>query len=177
MHPLSFISMLVFSSISLVLIRVLAPFQETFQETYNLKYVSLKSNFLAKCLIPKKKGYVKVNDRKKISLFSLIFSCLFLILVLVLLLMVILPPIPCEPFTAAFGRRNPVNWTVNTVNEKIIWGLPMLLFCIEVIAVILIGIPRTIKSKTESKKSLLGLFAAVLFLAGFSLFLIFLLFL
>ena len=174
MHPLSFISMLLISSFSFVLIRVLAPFQET----SNLKYISLKSDFLAKCLIPKKKGYVKVNDRKKISLFSLIFSFLFVILVLVLLLMVILPPIPCEPFTATFGRRRPVvEWVVNTVNEKIIWGLPMLFFCTELISFLLLGAPGIIKSKTESKKSLLGLFAVLLLLAGLSLCLIFQLFL
>lgn len=165
--------MLSFSSISFVLIRALA----SFQETSNLKYVSLKSDFLAKCLIPKKKGYVKVSDRKNISLFSLIFSFLFMILVIVLLLMVILPPIPCEPFTAAFGRRRSVEWTVNTVNEKLVWGLPLLFFCIELISFLLLGIPRIIKSKTESVKSLLGLFALVLFLAGVSLFLIFQLFL
>ncbi len=172
MNPFSFIVMVLFTSISFLLIRHLAPFEKTSK----LKYISLNNKFLANCLIPKQKGYVKVNDRKKISLFSFLFYMLFAILVIVLMLMFILPDIPCEGFIARFGRRGQIKWSVNTLNEKLINLLPILFFVIEMIAYFSMGIPRIIRNKTESKKSLCGIFAIYILFIVLLVFFIFQLF-
>ena len=155
MNPLSLIVMVLFLSVSLFLTRSLAPFEKTSK----LKYISLNSKFLANCLIPKQKGYVKVNDRKKISLFSFLFYLLFAVLALVLILMFVLPDIPCEEFVARFGKRGYIKWSVNTLNEKLVYLLPMMFVLVELIAYLSIGIPMIIKNKILSKKSLCGMFA------------------
>ena len=172
MNPLSIIVMVLFASGSFLLIRSLAPFEKTSK----LKYISLNSKFLANWLIPKQKGYVKVNDRKKISLFSFIFYLLFAVLVFVLILMFVLPDIPCEEFIARLGRREQTKWIVYTLNEKLVNLLPMLFFWIELIAYFSIGIPIMIKNKTESKKSLCGIFAIYILFIVLLVFLIFQLF-
>ena len=173
MNLFSLISMVFVTWISFLMIRSLAPFQEKTK----LKYVSLKSNFLANCLIPKQKGYVKVNDRKKISLFSLIFYLLFVVLVITLVLMFFIPTISCEEFVASFGRHRRIKWSINTLNEKIVFLLPMIFFLIELIAYFSIEIlPTSIRNKTESKKSLYGIFAIyILFVLLLVLFVILLL--
>lgn len=71
MNLLTLVVMVFATSISLLIIRSVAPYEKTSM----LKYVSLKSEFLSKLLIQKKPGYVKVADRKKISLLSLVFYC------------------------------------------------------------------------------------------------------
>ena len=172
MNPLSLISMVFFASISLLLIRSLAAFEKTSK----LKYISLNNKFLTNWLIPKQKGYVKVNDRKKISLFSFLFYLLFAVFVLVLILMFILPDIPCEQFIAGLGRRGQIKWTINTLNEKVIYLLPILFFLIEMITYFSIGIPRIIKNKTESKKSLCGIFAMYILFIVLLVFFVFQLF-
>ena len=157
MNPFSLIVMVLFTSISFLLIRSLAPFEKTSK----LKYISLNNKFLANCLIPKQKGYVKVNDRKKISLFSCVFYLLFVFLVLTLVVMFVLPDIPCKPFIGRFGRAPHITrWEINTLNEKLVNLLPIVFFLMELITYFSVGISRIIKNKTESKKSLYGTFAA-----------------
>ena len=115
MNPLSIIVMVLFASVSFLLIRSLAPFEKTSK----LKYISLNNKFLANCLIPKQKGYVKVNDRKKISLFSCVFYLLFVFLVLTLVVMFVLPDIPCKPFIGRFGRAPHITrWEINTFRKR-----------------------------------------------------------
>ena len=172
MNPLSLVSMVFSTSISFLLIRSLAPFNKTSK----LKYISLNNKFLVNWLIPKQKGYVKVNDRKKISLFSFLFYLLFAVFVLVLILMFILPDIPCEQFIAGLGKRGQIKWTINTLNEKLIYLLPILFFLIELIAYFSIVIPIMIKNKTESKKSLYRTFAAYILLVVLLVFFVFQLF-
>ncbi len=92
MNPLSLVAMVIFTSISLLLVRSLAPYQKTSQ----LKFIYLNNKFLAKFLIPTQKGYVKVDDRKKISVFSFVFYILFAVLLLALITLFFLPDITCE---------------------------------------------------------------------------------
>ena len=114
MNPLSLVTMVLFTLISFLIIRSLAPYEKTSK----LKYISLNNKLLVKCLIPKQKGYVKVNDRRKISVFSFVFYLLFAILVFTLVLMFVLPDIPCEEFVAHFGKRGRIRWGVDTLNEN-----------------------------------------------------------
>ena len=173
MNMLSLVAMVLFTSISLLLIRSVAPYQKTSK----LKYVSLKSKVLAELLIPKKTGYVKVAERKKISLFSLIFYSLFAVLVLALIILVIMPDIPCEPFLARLGSSvRGVKWHVHTLNEKWIILIPMLFFVMELITYIVMGTIVVIKNKTESKKTLFGVFATLIMFIGLFVFFVFQLF-
>ena len=173
MNPFSLIVMVLFTSISFLLIRSLAPFEKTSK----LKYISLNNKFLANCLIPKQKGYVKVNDRKKISLFSSVFYLLFVFLVLTLVVMFVLPDIPCKPFIGRFGRAPHITrWEINTLNEKLVNLLPIVFFLMELITYFSVGISRIIKNKTESKKSLYGTFAAYILLVVLLVFFVFQLF-
>ena len=173
MNPFSLIVMVLFTSISFLLIRSLAPFEKTSK----LKYISLNNKFLANCLIPKQKGYVKVNDRKKISLFSCVFYLLFVFLVLTLVVMFVLPDIPCKPFIGRFGRAPHITrWEINTLNEKLVNLLPIVFFLMELITYFSVGISRIIKNKTESKKSLYCTFAAYILLVVLLVFFVFQLF-
>ena len=169
MHPYSLIVMVTITLFSLQFIRSFAPYKETSK----LKYISLNNDFLIKCLVPKQKSYVKVNDRKKISLFSLVLYLLFTFLVLVLVMMFVLPDIPCETFVALFGKRGRAEWEINTLNEKLAYLLTFLFHLTEWIAFFAIGVPRLIKNKSESPKSLCGICAVLILFIGLFVFLIF----
>lgn len=156
MNAFSLIVMVGINAVSFLLIRVMAPYQKNAK----FKYIPLKSKFLAKHLIPEQTGYVKVNDRKKISLFSFIFYIMFAVQVIVLVALIFLPDIPCEPFTARFGKRGHIYWTVETLNEKLFYLLPIIFFLVELLTFFLKGLFIAIKSKKETKKALFGMFAA-----------------
>ena len=172
MNPLTFVTMVFCTYISLMITRSLAPYGTT----ENLKYISLNSDFLIKYLLPKRKGYVKVNDRKKISVFSLVFYILFVVLIIALVVLFILPDIPCEPFVGVFGRRSHAKWIINTLNEKLIYLLPILFSLLEFITFIILEIPTIIKRKSESKKAIFALFAIIALFVGLLVFVAFQLF-
>lgn len=157
-----------------MIIRALAAYEKTSK----YKYVSLKSSFFAKILIPKGKKYVKVADRKKISVFSFVFYILFFILAVGLLVLLIMPDIPCEPFLARFGNRGggAIKWEVNTLNEKLIVLLPYIFMLVEIITYFSMHIPLLIKEKSNSKKTMFGIYAILLMFVGFLAFFVFLLF-
>jgi len=172
MNPLSFIPALLFSYASFILPRSLAAYDKNSK----FKFISLKSEFLAQCLIPKQSGYVKVADRKKISLFSFIFYILFALLVIALVLTLVLPDVPCEEFTAYFGRRAGIRWAVDTLNEKLFVMLPTIFFTVEFLAFLLMGVVTIIKHKTESKKTIaliIGFILVLIFLLAFFIFMLF----
>ena len=169
MNIYSFLVFAFFSFVSWVLIRNLAPYSELSK----LKFTTLKSDFLAKLLIPKQSGYVRVGERKKISIISLVFYVMFVLRMAVIVAMLILPGIPCEPYTGRFGRRGQVNWTIYTWNEKIITLLPIIFLLIELLILVIRVLPIIIKNKTESRKTVAGFIFAIVAIVGLLAFFIF----
>lgn len=86
----------------------------------NAKYITIKNKTIANLLIPKRNPwlkYVKVKDRNKLRLPSLIGYISLTLLLLASLVMFLLPSLPCEPVALPFSRRSQI--TVATYNEKI----------------------------------------------------------
>jgi len=164
MNPITIMTAIFFISISFILIKAM----EMNRTGFNLKSVTVKNKFLVKALIPKKRGYVKVADRNKVSLFSLLFFILLVILVIFLVIMLIVPDIPCETFTGIFRSRGAlrIKWEIHTLNEKLIYLLPLLFIVLQLIGFFVLGLIAMIKNKTKSKKTICGIVAFILFLAA-----------
>ena len=151
--------MVIFMSLAWGLIRFAAPHKKNIKQ----KYITLPNDFLAKCLLPKQKGYVKVADRRKISLFSFIFYILFAAIVIVLTCCFLLPEVPCETFTAYFGRRNARGYEIHTWNEKLVYFLPMAFCCLLAMTGTVCAIYRKAKCEKIAFKLLAGLCLLPLF--------------
>ncbi len=166
---MGFLALVFYSFVSLGLIRS----QAAYSEYSKLKYIDLKSRSLAKILIPKQSGYVRVAERTKISVFSLVFYILYALHMIVILAMFVMPEIPCDPFVARFGRRGQINWTIHTLNAKIIVLLPIIFFLIELITFFSMGLCMILKNKTEPRKSITLFIVMILLMVGFLVFFFF----
>ncbi len=152
--------MVIFMTISWAIIRFAAPYQKNITQ----KYIVLPNDFLARCLLPKQKGYVKVADRRKISLYSFVFYGLFVTISIALLLCFLLPEVPCETFTAYFGKGSSYRgYEIHTWNEKMVYFLPMAFMCVNAMTVVSVAICRKAKQEKLSTKRLLGLSLLPLF--------------
>lgn len=149
----------IFMSLSWALVRFAAPYQKNIAQ----KYIVLPNAFLARCLLPKQRGYVKVADRRKISLFSLVFYGLFAVVSIALVLCFLLPDVPCETFTAYFGRKNTRSYEICTWNEKMVYFLPMAFMFVCSMTGLSCAICRKAKQEKLSVKLLVGLLTLPLF--------------
>ena len=134
-----------------------------------MKYVSVENKVFAKLLISKRNfyidGYVKVADRKKISVLSLILYIWEALLLIATVILQIISPIPCTPYIFQIpGRRGHTTEIVlSSLNIKI----PLLLCVItafsmfgEVLLWITVGL---IKLKEKTTKLKWGLLFFILF--------------
>jgi len=75
----------------------------------HMKYLSIENKVLAKLLISKRNfyidGYVKVADRKKISLLSVILYIWEALLLIATVILQIISPIPCTPYIFRIPNR------------------------------------------------------------------------
>ena len=108
----------------------LIHFMIVFWSPYNpkakhMKYLSVENKVLAKLFIPKRNfyidGYVKVADRKKISLLSVILYIWEALLLIATVILQIISPIPCTPYIFQIpGRRGHTTEIVlSSLNIKI----------------------------------------------------------
>ena len=108
----------------------LIHFMIVFWSPYNpkakhMKYLSVENKVLAKLFIPKRNfyidGYVKVADRKKISLLSVILYIWEALLLIATVILQIISPIPCTPYIFRIpGRRGHTTEIVlSSLNIKI----------------------------------------------------------
>ena len=157
------LTMAIFMCLSWSLIRFAAPYQKDIAQ----KYIVLPSAFLAKCLIPKQRGYVKVADRRKISLFSFVFYGLFAAVSIVLLLCFLLPEVPCEVFVAYYGRKSKhAYYEIYTWNEKLVYFLPMMLAFTCIMLPTAVAVYKIAKRDKLTVKALLGLCLLPMFFLG-----------
>ena len=91
----------------------------------HMKYLSVENKVLAKLFIPKRNfyidGYVKVADRKKISLLSVILYIWEALLLIGTVILQIIPAIPCTPyiFRIPSRRGHTTEIVLNSLNIKI----------------------------------------------------------
>jgi hypothetical protein len=110
------------------------------------KYVNITSPFLKKILIPKDRakdidGYIKVEDRSKITISSLLLYSIGVIIVLNIFVMMLIPQVQTEEIHVLIGGRlSHGNATINTVNSIVVYFssfafmvLPLLVFFVRCI--------------------------------------------
>ena len=91
----------------------------------HMRYLSVENKVLAKILISKQNfyidGYVKVADRKKISLLSVILYIWEALLLIGTVILQIIPTIPCTPyiFRIPSRRGHTTEIVLNSLNIKI----------------------------------------------------------
>ena len=91
----------------------------------HMKYLSVENKVLAKLLIFKRNfyidGYVKVADRKKISLLSVILYIWEALLLIGTVILQIIPDVPCTPyiFRIPSRRGHTTEIVLNSLNIKI----------------------------------------------------------
>jgi hypothetical protein len=135
----------------------------------HMKYLSVENKVLAKLLISKRNfyidGYVKVADRKKISLLSLILYIWEALLLIATVILQIISPIPCTPykFRIPSRRGHATEIILSSLNIKI----PLLLSTITAFSMfggvllwITVGL---IKLKEKTTKLKWGLLFFILF--------------
>ena len=93
------------------------------------KYIIVNNEFLRKLLINSherhESKYVKVEDRKKLTVYSLVLYIILAVVLVMALVMMFIPEMPCEPFDLPVGRRGG-SITIDSWNDK----LPMLNICL-----------------------------------------------
>ena len=98
----------------------------------HMKYLSVENKVLAKLLISKRNfyidGYVKVADRKKISLLSVILYIWEALLLIATVILQIISPIPCTPyiFRIPSRRGHTTEIVLSSLNIKIPFAEPWL---------------------------------------------------
>ena len=135
----------------------------------HMRYLSVENKVLAKILISKQNfyidGYVKVADRKKISLLSVILYIWEALLLIGTVILQIISPIPCTPYIFRIPSRR--GHTIEIVLSSLNIKIPLLLctitafsmFC-GVLLWITVGL---IKLKEKTTKLKWGLLFFVLF--------------
>ena len=149
-------------------------FMIVFWSPYNpkakhMKYLSVENKVLAKLFIPKRNfyinGYVKVADRKKISLLSVILYIWEALLLIATVILQIISPIPCTPyeFLIPSRRGHGTKIVLSSLNIKI----PLLLSAITAfsmfVGVLLWVTVGLIKSKEKTTKLKWELLFLILF--------------
>ena len=160
--------------VPLFVLAFLFPYGFSWAYGTNLKkrYVIVNNKFLRKLLINSNKRYeskyVKVEDRKKLSVYSLVLYIVLAVIFVIALVMMFIPEIPCEPFNLPVSRKGSI--TIDSWNDK----LPMLsiyLFLSTVVASLLVELSykAIIKRKTVKMKRSEAIFISaitLLFLFG-----------
>ena len=135
----------------------------------HMKYLSVENKVLAKLLISKRNfyidGYVKVEDRKKISLLSVILYIWEALLLIATVILQIISPIPCTPYIFRIPSRR--GHTIEIVLSSLNIKIPLLLSTItafSMFGVVLLWITvGLIKLKEKTTKLKWGLLFFVLF--------------
>ena len=95
----------------------------------HMKYLPVENKVLAKLLISKRNfyidGYVKVADRKKISLLSVILYIWEALLLIATVILQIILPIPCTPYIFRIPTRR--GHTIEIVLSSLNIKIPLLL--------------------------------------------------
>jgi hypothetical protein len=152
----------------------LIHFMTVYWSPYNpkakhMKYVSVENKVFAKLLISKRNfyidGYVKVADRKKISLLSVILYIWEALLLIATVILQIISPIPCTPYEFRIPSRR--GHTTEIVLSSLNIKIPLLLCTITAISMfggvllwITVGL---IKLKEKTTKLKWGLLFFILF--------------
>ena len=135
----------------------------------HMKYLSVENKVFAKLLISKRNfyidGYVKVADRKKISLLSVILYIWEALLLIATVILQIISPIPCTPYIFRIPSRR--GHTTEIVLSSLNIKIPLLLCTITAFSMfggfllwITVGL---IKLKEKTTKLKWGLLFFILF--------------
>ena len=85
------------------------------------RYIIVNNMFLRKLLICSSERlhnkYVKVDDRKKLTVHSLVLYIISTVILVMALIMMFVPEMPCEPFELPISRRGGI--TIDSWNSKL----------------------------------------------------------
>ena len=91
------------------------------------KYVNIKNPFLKRILIPKERtkdtdGYIKVENRSKITILSLLLYLFGVIIVINIFVMMLIPQVQTEGIHVLIGGRlSHRNAVINTINSIVVY--------------------------------------------------------
>ena len=134
--------------VSYCLAFVLAPYNPNKPRR---KYVVIHNSFLRKITIPPRNPYlkyVKVKDRNKLAVSSLILYLLQVAVLIAFIVLQCIEPIPCEPvLLPTGGRYRPSAFLATTYNQKIPYIATMLILLFQLVSAIIISLIDHKKSK------------------------------
>ena len=120
------------------------------------KYVNITNPFLRKILIQKERtrdqdGYIKVENRSKITIASLLLYLLGIIIVISVFIMMLIPQVQTEGIHVLFGGRfSHGGAIINTVNSIVVYFSSLAFMILPILVFFVRGFIFYIKQKNKS---------------------------
>lgn len=123
------------------------------------KYLVINNSFLKKLLIPENRikesqGYIKIKDRNKITIFSVVLYLIGLSVVIGIIIMMFIPQISTKTIHVIFGgSKSHQSIEINTINSIFVYYSSMAYMILPIIGFIFRNIYFAIKSKKQKDRT------------------------
>ena len=124
------------------------------------KYVNIKNPFLKRILIPKERtkdtdGYIKVENRSKITILSLLLYLFGVIIVINIFVMMLIPQVQTEGIHVLIGGRlSHRNAVINTINSIVVYFSSLVFMILPLLVFFARGIYFRAKAKNKTNSNL-----------------------
>ena len=124
------------------------------------KYVNITNPFLKRILIPKERtkdtdGYIKVENRSKITISSLLLYLIGIIIVINILVMMLIPQVQTEEIRVLIGGRlSHGALVINTVNSIVVYFSSLVFMILPLLVFFARGIYFGAKAKNKTNSNL-----------------------
>lgn len=124
------------------------------------KYVNITNPFLKRILIPKERtkdtdGYIKVENRSKITISSLLLYLFGVIIVINIFVMMLIPQVQTEGIHVLIGGRlSHRNAVINTINSIVVYFSSLVFMILPLLVFFVRGIYLGTKAKNKTNSNL-----------------------
>ena len=126
------------------------------------KYVNITNPFLKRILIPKERtkdtdGYIKVENRSKITISSLLLYLFGVIIVINIFVMILIPQVQTEGIHVLIGGRlSHGNAVINTINSIVVYFSSLVFMILPILVFFARGIYFWARAKNKTNSNLLN---------------------
>ena len=124
------------------------------------KYVSITNPFLKRILIPKERtkdtdGYIKVENRSKITISSLLLYLIGIIIVINIFVMMLIPQVQTEEIHVLIGGRlSHGDVVISTINSIVVYFSSLVFMILPLLVFFVRGIYLGTKAKNKTNSNL-----------------------
>ena len=124
------------------------------------KYVNITNPFLKRILIPKERtkdtdGYIKVENRSKITISSLLLYLFGVIVVIIIFVMMLIPQMQTEGIHVLIGGRlSHGDAVINTINSIVVYFSSLVFMILPLLVFFVRGIYFGTKAKNKTNSNL-----------------------